>query len=168
MKRDNDANKPLVAGDITVGSTVAFKRVQGAPTGVPGWDTPFYIGDVLSIELEPEPASSSGSSSPRPARAITRVRVHHRMPRFGSGHDDDVNRPWALVCNGGASHPWTAASERRTNLCVPAELKGKQDAAKSTDLVDPCAIFETGPRPHSRRCAEESGKGATRRARATW
>ncbi len=143
MQRDNDANKPLVDGDITVGSTVAFKREEGATTGVPGWNTPFYIGDVLSIELEPEPASSSGSSSPRPARAITIVRVHHRMPRYGCKHCDDVLRPWMLVCNGGESHPWTAACDLRTNLCVPAKLKGKEDAAKMTDLVDACAIFET-------------------------
>jgi hypothetical protein len=98
MQRDNNANKPLVDGDVAVGSTVAFKREQDALTGMPGLNTPFYIGDVLSIELEPEPASSSGSSSPRPARAIRRVRVHHRMPRLGCSHSDDVNRQWMLVC----------------------------------------------------------------------
>ena len=73
MARDADATRPLYEHDVKLGSTVAIKRepIDPMKLGPGGYNTPFYIGDVIGITFvassdvmvvcAPEGAPASGS-----------------------------------------------------------------------------------------------------------
>lgn len=114
LLRDSDARKALLEGDVLVGSTVALAReaIDAAASLPGGYGTPFYIGDVCSIEYEAGTedccaiVASAGASSSHAAatpRRIASLGIHYRMPRLRFDFVDDVQRPWAL-----ARLPWEA------------------------------------------------------------
>jgi hypothetical protein len=81
LARDADATRPLYEHDVKLGSTVAIKRepIDPMKLGPGGYNTPFYIGDVIGITFvassdvmvvcAPEGAPASGS---QPAAALPR------------------------------------------------------------------------------------------------
>ena len=138
LQRDAEARKALVEGDIVVGSTVALKKDATQQFDEPGWSTPFYLGDVLTVTLKPAGADAEGT------REIESVLLHYRMPRERSGRSNDITKPWTRVCHGGATHAWTPQCERRTNLCLAAGKDAGQNTAMMTHVTDALEIFETG------------------------
>ena len=123
LARDADALKPLYENDVKLGSTVAIKREPIDPLnkGPGGYNTPFYIGDVIRIDyVAPDevmvvydPAGAVASSSKTagaPPRRIKSLQLHFRMPLLRNKFNDDVQKPWALACHG--LHKWTKACEQ--------------------------------------------------------
>ena len=143
LARDADALKPLYENDIKLGSTVAIKREPIDPQnlGPGGYNTPFYIGDVIGITFvagsdvmvvyAPEGAASSSQPATAPPRRIESLKLHFRMPLSRNKFDDDVQKPWALACNG--LHKWTKACEQ-TGECRRA-AKAVTGSVTATGMV---------------------------------
>ena len=144
LARDADATRPLYEHDVKLGSTVAIKRepINPMKLGPGGYNTPFYIGDVIGITFvassdvmvvcAPEGAPASGS---QPAavlpRRIESLKLHFRMPLSRNKFHDDVKKPWALACNG--LHEWTKACEQ-TGECRRA-AKAATGSVTATEMV---------------------------------
>lgn len=125
LARDAEALKPLYEHDVKIGSKVALKREPMDPTnkGPGGYNTPFYIGDVLGINYvagsdvmamvlhAPEGAACSSQSATVRPRRIESLKLHFRMPLSRLKFNDDVQKPWALACHG--LHMWSKACEQR-------------------------------------------------------
>lgn len=152
LVRDSDARKALVEGDVLVGSTVALAREAiDATASLPGgYGTPFYIGDVRSIEYEAGTedccaiVASAGASSSHAAatpRRIASMGIHYRMPRLRFDFVDDVQRPWVLACHG--KHEWTSACVHRTGCLAVAAANG-QDTAAVMHQADVQELLEAG------------------------
>jgi len=65
-QRDQTARSALEEGDVTLGATVALKRDEDATVStseIGGFGTPFYVGDVREVKLDPA-GSSSGKTKP--------------------------------------------------------------------------------------------------------
>jgi len=145
LARDADALKPLYENDVKLGSTVAIKREPIDPLnkGPGGYNTPFYIGDVIGIDyVAPDDAmvvydpagavaTSSSQSAVAPPRRIKSLQLHFRMPLSRNKFNDDVQKPWALACNG--LHKWTKACEQ-TGECRRA-AKAATGSASATEMV---------------------------------
>ena len=143
-------SKGLTFDDLALESTVAI-HTDDAPTGnaLPGEGTPFFVADVVRLQLEggqqwplqasatatAEAASSAASAAsaassstalaappPSPPALTTRVErllVHYRMPKGGSGFCNDVTKPWEIACL--CRQPYT---RRHENLL---ECKARRD-----------------------------------------
>ena len=151
LQREGDSAKPLDETEISVGSIVALKRADESHVDEPGYDTPFYIGDVKEITLKPgaaddeaadEEAADKEAASSSAARVIESVLIHYRMPRLRSNHCNDLTKKWTLVCNGGSAHEWTRQCERRRECRLAAKNAG-QEASAMTHVANPAEIFET-------------------------
>ena len=124
LARDADAQKPLYEHDVKIGATVAIRREPIDPTNKDpgGYNTPFYLGDVLAVNFvvesdavivrPPDGAASSSQAAAAPPRRIQSLQLHFRMPLSYGKFNDDVQKPWELACQG--LHPWTNACATRT------------------------------------------------------
>ena len=145
LARDAEALKPLYEHDVKIGSKVALKREPMDPTnkGPGGYNTPFYIGDVLGINYvagsdvmamvvhAPEGAACSSQSATVRPRRIESLKLHFRMPLSRHKFNDDVQKPWALACHG--LHMWSTACEQRGECRRAA--KAATGSASETAMV---------------------------------
>ena len=143
LARDADATRPLYEHDVKIGSSVGIKRqpIDPIKLGPGGYNTPFYIGDVIGITFvassdvmvvyAPEGAASSSQPAAAPPRRIESLKLHFRMPLSRNKFHDDVKKPWALACNG--LHEWTKACEQ-TGECRRA-AKAATGSVTATEMV---------------------------------
>ena len=138
LQHNLDARNAFVEGDIAVVTTIAINRgSEFKPEGKAGWDTPFFIADVVRVELGEAPPSSSDGPAVR--RPVTGVVAHYRMPHLRADFHDDIKKPWLLVCNGG--HKWDEGCQTRRPCKSCAKVAG-QESPKMTERFDPAMVFE--------------------------
>jgi hypothetical protein len=125
-------SRAVLASELSVGCSVAIKRDASDPREPPGYDTPFYIADVLEIQT-----SGAGSSSTGGAEVKSLV-VNYRMPAFNGAFCDDPRRPFKPVCV--AMHEWGSGCERR-HMCVSRRPQG-QTTSRLVATVDVQTVFE--------------------------
>ena len=127
-QRQHAASKPLRLADVPQGSAVAIKRDPEAASADPGYNTPFYIGDVIDAVTD-----QSGM--------VKKVTIHYRMPQGADGlFCDDLKKGWNLACH--AQHKYTKACER-WRVCRAAAAKAGSDSAKFVYTCDAAEVFET-------------------------
>ena len=143
LTRDADAQKPLYEHDVKIGATVALRRapIDPADKGSGGYNTPFYLGDVLAINFvadsdamvvrPPEGPASSSQAAVAPPRRIRSLQLHFRMPCVRNKFSDDVRKPWELACQG--LHVWTKACDTR--------IACKRAAAKATGGMQTAMLY---------------------------
>ena len=134
-ERERDAlyAQPLRVSELPLSSTVALRRSTEDPYEPAGYGTPFYIADVLEVEL----GAAGTSTADPPVAALT---VHYRIPSKSSRFCNDVRRPFLLACHAG--HPWDAGCETR-RTCKRMRPEGA-DMSKYTPRVEAATIFEAG------------------------
>ena len=145
-KRKAVETRSLKRDEVDIGSTVLIKREEGEGDKPPGWDTPFYLGDVVDVDL-------SGDT-------VTQVTVHYRMPTFGSDFVNDATRAWKRACHG--LHTWDRKCERNAECKAEAEKAGSETAAfqavLSADTILSTGVVLTGKQhisaPSKRQIAE--------------
>lgn len=160
----------LVADDVPVNSTVVI-AAQNAPTeedggepppapepSEPGENTPFFVGDVLDVELDDTPSASSGSSSsnepsaPEPGAPeprvphVRRVLVHYRMPYAKGAFCDNPKKSWKLACL--CRQEYNLHHERYTECksrrdANPQSTSGQRGTVKYVDWLDADRVMET-------------------------
>ena len=140
-ERDRDAvarrmRGRLMADEVEVGSVIAVHRSQEDPTEPGGYGTPFYVAEVLDIQLKPVQGCSSDDDDAR--REIENLFVHYRMPMFNSSFCDDVQRPFVKACVG--QHAWGVGCEKRTR-CVVKRPEGST-TSRHAALIDAATVFE--------------------------
>lgn len=127
-QRQHAASKPLRMADVPQGSTVAIKRDPDAASTDPGYNTPFYIGDVIDAVTD-----ESGM--------VQKVTIHYRMPQAAGGlFCNDLKRGWSLACH--AQHKYTKACERGRE-CKAAAAKAGSESARFVYICDAAEVFET-------------------------
>ena len=120
-QRDQTARSALEEGDVTLGAIVALKRDASVSTSeIGGFGTPFYVGDVREVKLDPA-GSSSGKA------CVSKVTIHYRMPIYRDKFVNIITKPWALACHG--QHKWTTGCERRLACKKAAQVAGSNTAA---------------------------------------
>ena len=153
LVRDSNARRALLEGDVKVGSTVGLMRGPMDPDVTRGgYGTPFYVGDVDSIEYDEAGAGAgagtalvpwtgaSSSQAAAPPRKIARVHVHFRMPLLRGRFVDDVQKPWGLACHG--HHQWSSACERRVACQQAAAANGPGGQTKLLHVADVQELLE--------------------------
>ena len=139
--RDLDAaqSKPLLEADISVGYTIAIKRSDSVASERPGYGTPFYLGDVISVEL------ASAAAEPRRVESVV---VHYRMPRRKRAWVDELTRPWKRVCWAGVGvtsdeqHEWDPACEHR-KACCDFACRNNSSTSRMTQVISANNVFAT-------------------------
>ena len=138
--RDALAAISLKEDDVPVGSTVALRRPpqDEGVANEPGYDTLFYLADVVSVELSDGPKDHVGS------REVASLEVHYRMPFRNGKACDDEHRAWHPICVG--HHQWAHMCEAR-GQCVKLRenyaLSLRRGTSKYMVVADPLSVFET-------------------------
>jgi hypothetical protein len=118
--------KALTKADVPVGSCVGVKREPADPMEPPGYGTPFYVAEIMSVNL-----SESDD--------VSNLTVQWRMPKFNGLFCDDITRPLGLACV--ALHEWSPSCE------ASAACKRKRAVGAETSrfiaVLDPEMVFET-------------------------
>ena len=132
-QRQRAQTKHLLPANVPVGSSVAIRRVSASSDtqrGPPGYNTHFYIGEVVSIS----PVDASGH--------VRELQVHFRMPQGGDGLfcDDSMTKPWNLACH--ALHTYHKSCERG-KACKAAAKKASSETSRLTYKCHVGEIFET-------------------------
>ena len=107
-KRKAVETRCLKREDLGIGTTVLIKGEGREGSETPGWGTPFYLGDVMDVEL-------SGDT-------VTQVTVHYRMPRYKTRFTNDPTHSWKRACHG--MHAWDRNCER-SKECKAEAAKAK-------------------------------------------
>lgn len=128
-QRQHALLKPLLAADVPVNSTVAIRRGPVRQPGPPGYNTPFYVGDVVSVNT----VDASGH--------VGELEIHFRMPQAGDGlFCDDLKKPWNLACH--ALHTYHRSCERG-KACRAAATKAGSEDSRFTYKCHADEVFET-------------------------
>ena len=128
-QRQHGQSKRLLPADLPVKSTVAIRRDTARQPGPPGYNTPFYVGDVVSVDT----VDASGH--------VGELEIHFRMPQAGDGlFCDDLNKPWNLACH--ALHTYHRSCERGI-ACRAAAAKAGSAACAFTYKCHADEVIET-------------------------
>ena len=126
-RRQYQQGKPLPASSVPPGSALAVAKGDSIRT--PGFDTPFYIGDVLHVE-----STADGY--------IKTVTIHYRMPEAaGQLFCNDCTKPWRLACC--AQHVWDKMCERKKPCKEAAAAAGSLTGCRWTGVHEAGEIIET-------------------------
>ena len=128
LRREASSTISMRLEDFPIGSCVVVKRSAESDSDAPGFNTPFYVGQVLSVD-----AASEDSNA-----VVTKLTVHWRMPRFRTGFCNDMTKPLALVCVG--MHEWSAVCE---TSCKKHRPSSNANTSKMIMELTPDMILET-------------------------
>ena len=122
--------------DLPVGTTVALHAQAPDADTKEGEATPFWVADVLQLEMAPTSSASTDAS------ALKRVLVHYRLPMGRSGPENDVSKPWKLACvcravHNGHHEKWNACRAKRRGLSL------QMATSKIVDWVAVDEVIET-------------------------
>ena len=125
--RQFSQTRRLAPSEMPVGSTVAIGHKDAID--VPGYGTPFYLGDVEEITT-----AADGS--------VESVRVHYRMPEGAARlFCDDATKPWRLACH--SLHRWDKSCERAAVCRRAAAQASSLTGSRFTYVAHVDEVFET-------------------------